>query len=282
MTINRLQNQINKIDKEIANLENKRSLEEKKVANNEKKITGINISKKDSVTTIKSKQRNINQYRRLINNSKSKIADLSKKIAVVSKRRNDTNLKLQKAMVVDNKRRDTEVKNMYTKYAQRIEELENINVLSNTIRSETIKEDNVEYDVFVSHAWEDKEEFVDEFVYELKLIGVDVWYDETNTSWGSSLREEIDKGLQSSKFGIVILSPDYIAENKYWTKTELNGLFQMDSINSGTLLPIWHNLTKKQVLEYSPMIADKKAMTTAQLTPKEMANELFKLIKSVQ
>lgn len=282
MTINRLQNQINKIDKEIANLENKRSLEEKKVANNEKKITGINISKKDSVTAIKSKQRNINQYLRLINNSKSKIADLSKKIAVVSKRRNDTNLKLQKAMLVDNKRRDTEVKNMYTKYAQRIEELENINVLSNTIGSETIKEDNVEYDVFVSHAWEDKEEFVDEFVYELKLIGVDVWYDETNTSWGSSLREEIDKGLQSSKFGIVILSPDYIAENKYWTKTELNGLFQIDSINSGTLLPIWHNLTKKQVLDYSPMIADKKAMTTAQLTPKEMANELFKLIKSVK
>ena len=42
------------------------------------------------------------------------------------------------------------------------------------------------------------------------------------------MRARIDEGLRKSKFGVVILSPNYIAENKYWTKAELDGLFQME------------------------------------------------------
>lgn len=60
-------------------------------------------------------------------------------------------------------------------------------------------------------------------------------------------------------------------------KAELNGLFQVETINGKTILPIWHNLTKKQVVEYSPIIADRKAMTTASMTPKEIAAELKRL-----
>lgn len=88
------------------------------------------------------------------------------------------------------------------------------------------------------------------------------------------MREKIDRGLSKSKYGVVVLSPNYIAEQKYWTKAELNGLFQVETINGKTILPIWHNLTKKQVIEYSPIIADRKAMTTASMTAEEIANEL--------
>lgn len=94
------------------------------------------------------------------------------------------------------------------------------------------------------------------------------------------MRESIDKGLQKSKFGIVVLSPDYIKEGKYWTKQELNALFQLETINGKTILPIWHNLTKKDVLEYSPIIADRNAMNTTMLTPEEIASELSKLLKN--
>ena len=131
-----------------------------------------------------------------------------------------------------------------------------------------------EYDVFVSHAYEDKELFVDEFVVALRNQGLKVWYDTDNLKWGDSMREKIDRGLAKSKYGVVILSPNYIAEHKYWTKAELNGLFQVETINGKTILPIWHNLTKKQVVEYSPIIADRKAMTTASMTPEEIAAEL--------
>ena len=84
--------------------------------------------------------------------------------------------------------------------------------------------------------------------------------------------------MRKSKFGIIVLSPNYIAENKYWTKVELDGLFQMESINGKTILPIWHNLTKQEIMDFSPIIAGKLAMTTATMTPKEIAEELFELI----
>ena len=93
------------------------------------------------------------------------------------------------------------------------------------------------------------------------------------------MRERIDEGLRKSRFGIAVLSPDYISDGKYWTKSELDGIFQLESINGKSLLPIWHNLTKKIVMEYSPIIAGRLAMNTATLTPQEIAEEMAKLIK---
>ena len=60
----------------------------------------------------------------------------------------------------------------------------------------------------------------------------------------------------------------------------MNGLFQVETVNGKTILPIWHNLTKKQVVEYSPIIADRKAMTTALMTPQEIAEALKELFTS--
>ena len=96
------------------------------------------------------------------------------------------------------------------------------------------------------------------------------------------MREKIDKGLAKSRYGVVVLSPNYIAGHKYWTKTELNGLFQVESFNGKVILPIWHNLTKKQVVEYSPIIADRKAMTTASMTPEEIAEEMKELFTLIE
>ena len=116
------------------------------------------------------------------------------------------------------------------------------------------------------------------FVTELRKQNIKVWYDTERLKWGDSMREKIDKGLSKSRYGVVVLSPNYIAEHKYWTKAELDGLFQVETINGKTILPIWHNLTKKQVVEYSPIIADRKAMTTASMTPDEIAEEFVKLL----
>lgn len=101
--------------------------------------------------------------------------------------------------------------------------------------------------------------------------------DQAKKSQDSAELGKIDRGLAKSRYGVVILSPNYIAEHKYWTKAELNGLFQVETVNGKTILPIWHNLTKKQVVEYSPIIADRKAMTTASMTPEEIAAELKEL-----
>lgn len=112
----------------------------------------------------------------------------------------------------------------------------------------------------------------------MTALDIKVWYDKRQIKWGDSMRERIDDGLKKSRFGVAVLSPNYIAENKYWTKAELDGLFQLESVNGKTLLPIWHNLTKQQVMNYSPIIANKKAMTTASMTAQEIAEELLNLI----
>lgn len=79
-----------------------------------------------------------------------------------------------------------------------------------------------EWDVFVSHATEDKDEVVRPLVNELVARDVRVWYDEFELRIGDSLRRKIDTGLARSRFGVVVLSRSFFAKN--WPQYELDGL----------------------------------------------------------
>lgn len=65
------------------------------------------------------------------------------------------------------------------------------------------------YDVFISHASEDKDDFVRPLAERLRDEHIEVWYDEFTLRIGDSLRRSIDKGLAQSRFGIVVLSPSF-------------------------------------------------------------------------
>lgn len=278
MSVEQYQRNVNTLDREIAELEKKKSAAEKKAAEAEKKAASVSISKNASASTIKSKLKQIEKYRADAVKASTEGASLAKKIADKRKKRNDAAIHLQKEEQRFQKKQDRATKQMQQSYERRIEELQSRIIPTVTATSGTEEENLPEYDVFVSHAWEDKEDFVDDFVDALRKLGIKVWYDTTQIKWGDSMRERIDDGLKKSRFGVAILSPNYIAENKYWTKAELDGLFQLESVNGKTLLPIWHNLTKQQVMNYSPIIANKKAMTTALMTAQEIAEELLNLI----
>jgi hypothetical protein len=114
------------------------------------------------------------------------------------------------------------------------------------------------YDVFISHASEDKKTFVQALANRIKSEGIRVWYDKFTLKWGDGLRDSIDHGLSQSRFGIVVLSPDFL--KKPWTKQELNGLFELEIAGRARILPIWHNLTHSQVLDYSPTLAGRLAL----------------------
>ena len=64
-----------------------------------------------------------------------------------------------------------------------------------------------QYDVFISHASEDKIPHVENLVKELRNEGIRVWYDDTELEWGEGVFRSIQAGLSSSHFGIIILSP---------------------------------------------------------------------------
>lgn len=136
--------------------------------------------------------------------------------------------------------------------------------------------DDREHDVFISHASEDKEDIVRPLAIALRSAGLSVWYDEFELKIGDSLRQKIDKGLAKSKFGIVVLSQNFI--KKGWTNYELDGIITRVVSGEQVLLPIWHNITKQEVINFSPSIADKLARNTANFTVDEIAEEIADLI----
>lgn len=280
MSSEQYQRTVNSLDKEIADLEKKKAAKDKEVANLQGKINSMkkSITSHTSQSTLNSKMRQIASYESDQAKKSNDSAELGKKMAEKRKKRADAYLKLQKEQQKEQRKQDDINRKVQASYEAQIEELQQLLQSPATIANETLSDE--EYDVFVSHAYEDKESFVDEFVEALRNQGLKVWYDTDKLKWGDSMREKIDKGLAKSRYGVVVLSPNYIAEHKYWTKAELNGLFQVETVNGKTILPIWHNLTKKQVVEYSPIIADRKAMTTALMTPQEIAEVLKELFTS--
>ena len=131
---------------------------------------------------------------------------------------------------------------------------------------------------FTSTASEDKDEVVRPLANALKNLGIKVWYDEFEMRIGDSLRRKIDKGLANSRFGIVVVSRDFI--KKGWTNYELDGIITKAVSGEQIILPIWHNITKKEVIDYSPSLADKLARNTAIDTVEDIAKEIADVIKT--
>jgi hypothetical protein len=101
-----------------------------------------------------------------------------------------------------------------------------------------------------------------------------VWYDEYSLNVGDHLRESIEKGLKECKKCVLLLSKNFL-NNSGWTKEEFNAIFTRELIEkSNVILPIWCNVTAKDIYDYSPSLANKVA---AQWTnnPKEVAKKIY-------
>lgn len=155
-----------------------------------------------------------------------------------------------------------------------------LSTVPSLVRSSDTNEDGVtiEYDVFISHASEDKDTVVRPLANALLQRGLKVWYDEFELKIGDSLRRKIDKGLANSRFGIVVLSRSFI--RKGWTNYELDGIISKAVSGEQVMLPIWHEITKKEIVDYSPSLADKVARNTSSYTIEEIADEITEMIRS--
>ena len=271
MSIDQYVYNLNQIDKEIADLEKKLADEFKNEANYIKKINDIkkSITKNTSISTYNSKMSQIQRYQSELTKISLKKAEFNKKIADKRRKRIDAFQKLQKQQIY--RSYETEIKNL----ASQVLKLSTIS--SDTNHHLYLEDGNEEYDVFISHAFEDKESFANDLYASLEEEGIKVWYDDLCISWGDSLRLKIDNGLKKSKYGIVILSNNFI--KKGWTQYELDGLFQREMSGGKIILPIWHNISKKEVQDFSPTLANRMALNSAIMTPKEIAEELIKILK---
>ena len=129
-------------------------------------------------------------------------------------------------------------------------------LMAANVRSQRhFQQETVLYDVFISHASDDKDDFVRPLAEALQRHRVEVWYDEFTLKPGDSLRRSIDRGLTKSRYGIVVLSKRFF--KKRWTEWELDGLVQRQLSSSNRLIiPIWHGVDRKTVLDYSAPLAD--------------------------
>ncbi|MCY3979032.1 MAG: DUF1883 domain-containing protein [Chloroflexi bacterium] len=148
-----------------------------------------------------------------------------------------------------------------------------------TIPSLVRNEQDVKHDVFISHASEDKTDVVTPLADALQAAGLSVWYDDFELGIGDSLRQKIDRGIASSRFAIVVLSKAFF--NKGWPNYELDGLVTKAIDGDQILLPIWHGLTKDEVVSYSPSLADKIARNTTTQTVEEIAEEIIEVVLGV-
>jgi len=104
-----------------------------------------------------------------------------------------------------------------------------------------------------------------------------VWYDEYSLKVGDNLRKSIESGLKETKECILILSLHFLANNE-WTRTEFDSVFTREILEGeGVVLPVWSNVTRPEVYEYSPSLANKVALN-CNLGMEEVVRRLYRAI----
>ena len=255
------QNQINRLSKELADLRKADAREAKKEADLIAKINRANeaASRTKSASTMQSKLKEIERASKDLASVQKKRADISGKIAAKSKdlrtyedrqAREDEKARKkaadeQKKLIREREAHERRLKSDLTRRAQ--------SVLTPRSSPAAIEQT---YDFFISEAR--------------------VWYDEFTLKVGDSLRRTIDRGLASSRFGVVVLSDSFF--QKEWPNRELDGLVALETSGEMRILPIWHKVSKDEVARYSAPLADKVALNTSLKSAAEIADELMTLL----
>ena len=132
------------------------------------------------------------------------------------------------------------------------------------------------FDLFVSHATEDKN-YVVPLVKALEATGIRVWFDQNTLEWGDDLRSSIDRGLANCRYGIVVFSKAFLGKKK-WTEYELNSLFALEKVGRKVILPIWHGITRDDLIQYSPAFADRLAKISSTDSYAEIVESLLAML----
>ena len=110
------------------------------------------------------------------------------------------------------------------------------------------------WDIFLSHASEDKR-YVRAMAKALESFGLSVFLDENELVIGRSLRGQIDQAILDSRFGLLILSPSFLA--KRWPREEFEAIFTLEGSGNTDLLPVWLDVNHVQVEAFSPILASR-------------------------
>ena len=130
-------------------------------------------------------------------------------------------------------------------------------------------------DVFLCHAWDDRNDVAKELHDLLESKGVSVWFSEKDVLLGSPLLREIDKGLAKSRVGIVLVTPSFLKriQGEGIADKELSALLARD-----LLVPIVHNTTFENLREVSPLLGSRSGLSTEEESMENVAAKLAELV----
>ena len=115
------------------------------------------------------------------------------------------------------------------------------------------------YDVFISHASSDKEEYVNNLKSSIDKLGVNVFYDKDTIQWGDEWKKKLLEGIKTAEFAIIVISEKFFGRE--WTEKELNDFLKRQNSNGQKIiLPILHKISFDQLKEQYPSIADIQAI----------------------
>ncbi len=280
MSIDSITREIASIDSNINSIQNSIQTVDANINRKQKDATSIldKISREKDIKRLVSYQKDLTKKNEEISRLEKDLSAKSKTLAEKKKKKNDLQSKLYKE---EQKERDKakkdhkEILSLQQQITREIE-MQKLRLVQSLQVTKPIHIEHTQFDVFVSHASEDKDDFVRDFVFCLQQNGLNVWYDEHTLRLGDSLRRSIDNGLRNSKYGIVVLSEAFFS--KEWPQRELDGLFAREVDGEKVILPIWHKISKNEVLKYSPTIADKLALNTASYTIEEIAKKIAEIV----
>lgn len=141
-----------------------------------------------------------------------------------------------------------------------------------------------QYDVFISHANRDKDDFVEELYQAINMLGINIFYDKDVIDWGDDWKNKLLDGTKRSEFAIIVISENFF--DREWTEKELvEFLGRQNRSGQKLILPILHNITLTQLQEQYPSVADIQAIDSKKYTCDQIAimfaRQLIKRLKNI-
>jgi hypothetical protein len=266
--VKRLESDITSISKKIDTQKSKEVKAIEKISRAQKKLMTAKTT-----STVNSAQREYQSASKELTSAQAEQVKLSQQLANKSKNHTNKRSGLVKAQAKEREQ-----------YQKEMEKLQQEALATQRSHIQELIETDVngtfldkQYDVFISHASEDKDDFVEPLARALQIASINTWYDSDQIGWGQSIRQSIDRGLINSRFCIIVLSPSFL--KKYWTNYELNGIFQKDATTDGSvILPIWHNVTRDEIQKKNLTLTDMLAMNTALHSTEDIVESLIRLV----
>jgi len=130
-------------------------------------------------------------------------------------------------------------------------------------------------DVFLCHAWDDRQGSAKELHDLLEARGVRVWFSEKDLGLGVPMMRAIDKGLINSRVGIVLVTPAMLRRlpSEGIADKELSALLRRER-----LVPVVHGTTYEELEKVSLLLASRSGLSTAEESMSEVATKIAELV----